>query len=250
MTRYFRRLDDEQDKLVRYALLVGLSKAIRRHLLHADINATKLFRCLDTARLKTMVKTYAVLYLLTLLRSYDNLYVYYKVAKYIYYLNYRYKPERMTNVQARQNIDRVVRNRTWSAVTEPLFVHSMLTLETKCTSDSLYHVFHLKVVTWFTLWTIGQLTGGKTWMTTLIYLISFQRNVSALISCAFVLLQPSFRPWLVGIILTASPIIFNVEIFGAVVNYLCVHRHFDDYVYVARQVVTDDYRDGYVVLTI
>lgn len=265
---YMQLIDREQDRLIRFMLLVMVTKVIERHTdKKHKINATKLFPHVDTVRLVVMAKTMSVLYLLTYLKSYDHLYIYYKIAKYIYYYNYRYNVTLLSETHARQNINTVIDNQAWSALTEPIFVHSILTLEATRSSHTLFHVLHRHLAMWASYWTIGQVTNSIL-TTSLVYLaiqswttikqqqqhVQLRKLIPLCLTVTSINMYPfNVDPQIASLYMLVAPKVFSRAMVRTLHNFIKLHynnnKHGFDHIDIPKYELVEG-KDGYIYIEI
>lgn len=145
--------------IFRYVVLLFVSVIIKDNVedpvLREKITVVRLIARLQFDHLLRITRNMVVLYILQHLRAKSSTYVYYKFIKYTYRYYYNYDYSNMTKEKALYNLTMVLTDRPWNEVSEPLFLHSLLTLEanksmTETRLDQIvYFVNHV-----FTTWTL------------------------------------------------------------------------------------------------
>lgn len=251
---YFYYLKRVQDQFVRFWVLMTLSHIIKPHIddprLKQNISALKMFDDVDQTRVNLMLKNLLVVTLLGYCRSYANLYIYYKIAKYVYYYNYGYKYEVMQPEDAKRHLSHIVRNSVWSALSEPIFVHSIITLEgarnvTKYRWDSAI----LFVCQWSSFWTLGTLFNSQPFIL-LLYLSSHTLNVGTILTAmTSMVIHQTLKSWpLTGAYLAVGHVIFRSQTIDLLRQFVVLQSNLQVTEPFVRIPSHDDITQGFVIV--
>lgn len=171
---YVHFLQTTYTDIARCVVLLFVSAIIKDNVedeeLREKISVIRLIARLQFDHLLRLTRNMVVLYALQYLRANSTTYVYYKFIKYTYRYYYNYDYTNMTKEKALYNLTMVLKDRPWNEVSEPLFLHSLLTLEA-CKSKKetrldqiMYFVNHV-----LTTWTLLDFSFAIT-ATTLTYI--------------------------------------------------------------------------------
>jgi hypothetical protein len=156
--RYYMLLNKCHNDAFRFIVLLGVSQIIRDNVMCQEmrnkITIVNLLARLQLNHLKRFSFNTIVLYILQLMRSKNNTYLYYKICKYLFRYNYSYNYKVLSQEKALSNLTKVLQEQSWDNLSEPLFIHSLLTLETtKVKSDCRFQSMFFIVNKVFSLWT-------------------------------------------------------------------------------------------------
>lgn len=251
---YFYTIQTEQEYLVRFAMLVGVTHLIKPHiqdpLIKSKLSAVRMFSSVDSTRLRLMSKNLAVIYLLAYLRSYAHLYIYYKIAKYIYYYNYGYKFEVMSIDTARNNLYHIIDNNVWHALSEPIFIHSILTLEShRNVSRQRYHDFLLTFYLWLSLWTIGTVFQSIQLLVCLYLVISTLKPRSVFAATLGLACYKLVDSWvLCSFVLSTTHVLFNKRILDFIMQFATLHKQMTNEDFIKVPLIDLTETDGFLVV--
>lgn len=255
--RLTRNIDRVQDCVYKYIACLIIHKLLMRHV-ESDVVPIELYENIDDFRLKEFLKNAVTIWLLSYCRSYQHLYIYYKIAKYVFYYNYGYKFENMDSKNAQENIQHIIDNRVWTAVSEPIFVHSIVTLEQRVKgTQNVFSLIKWLIIQWFTLWSILQVSTSLIVMSIVAYALNPKTMLRHVLVAGLVTLVSISVDWhnavLSGLYLILM-ILCSMDVKKHIIQYMNFHkstppqvRGFVSIPAISEKIISDDDAD-YILL--
>lgn len=225
----------------RFVVLLGVSQIIRDNVMDDEmrkkITIVNLLARLQIYHLKRFSFNMCILYILQLMRARSNTYMYYKICKYLFRYNYSYNYKVLSQEKALFNLTKVLQEQSWDNLSEPLFIHSLLTLETtKIKTDNRLQTTFYTVNKILSLWTFLDTNSYST------LLVPFFYNDNTIIRTllSIVVLNVTCSPLCASLVTALPKGMYKMEQMRYILTLLRERPIEQDFVRINEKLVSED----------